>query len=83
MQILQAKHEFEKLAGENLDAVYTHAIRLTHDTPQAEQLVQSTFSKALQTFHDYQKNKGFCNWLFEIMESTVPRYVNDTTGNRN
>ncbi|MBN1478995.1 hypothetical protein JXA70_01845 [candidate division KSB1 bacterium] len=67
--------EFERLARDNMDAVYTKAIHLTCDTPQAEKLVQSTFSQAYYRFDSFDRRIGFREWLFQIMEmnaSLVP-----------
>ena len=60
--------EFEQLAYDTKDELYNKAIHLTNDTPQAEALVQSTFSRAFAQFHTYQKDIDFKAWLFGILD---------------
>ncbi len=64
-----AQQEFEKLARDNMDALYTKAIHLTRNTPKAEELVQSTYSRAYSRFDTFDSRNGFREWLFQIMES--------------
>ena len=61
--------EFERLARDNMDALYTRAIHITHSTPQAEALVQSTFSQAYSRFDSFDRRVAFRDWLFQILES--------------
>jgi len=61
--------EFERLARENMDALYTRALHLTHNTPKAEALVQSTYSHAYSRFDNFDRRIGFREWLFQIMEN--------------
>ncbi|MBN1559955.1 hypothetical protein JW998_06875 [candidate division KSB1 bacterium] len=60
--------EFERLARDNMDALYTRAIRIARTTAQAEALVQSTFSHAYSRFDTYDYSIGFRDWLFKILE---------------
>ena len=66
---MQRHLEFEQLARDNMDAIYTKAIHLTHNTPKAEALVQSTYSQAFSRFDTFDRHMGFRDWLFQIMES--------------
>ena len=61
--------EFEQLARDNMDALYTRAIALTHNTPKAEALVQSTYFQAYSRFDTFDRRMGFREWLFQIMEN--------------
>ena len=61
--------EFERLAQANMDALYTRAIHITQNTPQAEALVQSTFSRAYSRFDSFDHRMRFRDWLFQILES--------------
>ena len=61
--------DFERLARENMDALDSRAIRITHNVPKAETLVQSTYSRAYQIFPSFDQTIGFQDWLFQILES--------------
>jgi len=67
--------DFEKLARENMDALYTKALAITHNTPKAEQLVQITFSDAYQTFKTFNRNHSFRDWLFQILERHIAAII--------
>lgn len=67
--MLAQRSEFYQLARDNMDALYTKAIQLTHSTPKAEMLVQSTYSQAYSRFENFDRRIGFREWLFQIMES--------------
>ena len=60
--------EFEQLAHDNMDALYTKAIHIAHNTSHAEALVQSTFSHAYSRFESFDDSIGFREWLFRILE---------------
>jgi RNA polymerase sigma-70 factor (ECF subfamily) len=66
--------EFEQLAQDNMDAIYTRAIRMTKNTSQAENLVQSAFSHAYSKFDSFDRTVGFRNWLFQILEMKSLRH---------
>lgn len=68
MRPLQKPTNFEQLARENMDALYSRAIRITHNAPKAEKLVQSTYSHAYQIFSSFDESIGFQDWLFDILE---------------
>jgi RNA polymerase sigma-70 factor (ECF subfamily) len=51
------------------DALYNHARRLTRNEPDAEELVQETYVRALAAAHTYMG--GYLKaWLFKIMRNT-------------
>lgn len=60
--------DFERLARESMDALYSRAIRLTHSTPVAEQVVQMTFQEAHKRFASFNKNASFREWIFQILD---------------
>ena len=61
--------EFERLARENMDALYSRAIRITRSAVNAENLVQSTYSKAYHTYSSFDYSISFREWLLQILES--------------
>lgn len=46
------------------------ALRLTHDTPAAEDLVQETLLKAWRSFHQFKHGSSVRAWLYRILVNT-------------
>lgn len=68
MKLLAA--EFEKLAIEQMDMLYRVARRLTHDTTQAEDLVQETYLRALKARDGFDLQAfGIRPWLLRILHN--------------
>lgn len=65
--------EFEALALQHFDALYSMAMRLTHNTSEAQDLVQETYLKAYRFFHRFEPGTNIKAWLFTILRNT---YIN-------
>jgi len=50
-----------------MDALYSMALRLTHNENNAEDLVQDAMVKAFRFFHQYEKGTNIKAWLFKVM----------------
>ncbi len=61
---------FEDLALPLFDQLYNFAHWLTQDRPEAEDLVQETFAKALRGFSGYQPGTNFRAWMFRILRNS-------------
>lgn len=62
--------QFEKLALEQTDLLYRLARRLTHNTSQAEDLVQETFLRALKAREGFKLEAyGIRPWLVRILHN--------------
>jgi RNA polymerase sigma-70 factor (ECF subfamily) len=61
---------FEQLALPLLPALYNHAVWLTRNPSEAEDLVQETISKALRAFDTFQPGTNFKAWAFRILRNT-------------
>ena len=61
---------FEELALPLFDQLYNFAHWLTHNTPEAEDLVQETYVKALRGFSGFQLGTNFRAWMFRILRNT-------------
>lgn len=60
---------FEELALPLFDQLYNFARWLTHDTTEAEDLVQETYAKALRGFAGFQLGTNFRAWMFRILRN--------------
>jgi RNA polymerase sigma-70 factor, ECF subfamily len=69
----QRQARFEELALPYLDRLYGAALRYTRDPADAEDLVQETFAKAYQKFHQYEPGTNLRAWLYRILTNT---YIN-------
>ncbi len=58
---------FEATMLPHLDAVFRLTMWLVRDRAEAEDLVQETFSQALQSFHRFQPGTNARAWLLTIM----------------
>ena len=56
-----------------LDALYSAALRYTRDPTDAEDLVQETYAKAYEKFHQYEPGTNLKAWLYRILTNT---YIN-------
>jgi RNA polymerase sigma-70 factor (ECF subfamily) len=61
---------FEELTIPMLDALYRLARTLTGDEHEARDLVQSTYTKALQRFESYRTGTNCRAWMMRIMRNT-------------
>lgn len=57
----------------HLTALFRVAMYLERDRSKAEDLVQETFTQALQTFPHLEPDTNSCAWLVEIMYSIERR----------
>lgn len=58
--------EFANQAMPLLDELYGHAMRLTRNTADAEDLVQETYAKALAAFATFKTGTNLRAWLYRI-----------------
>ena len=58
---------FERLVREYGDKAYNFAFRLAGNAPDASDLVQEAFARALEHFDRYDAEKPFQNWLYQIL----------------
>src|SRR5947209_19376734 len=66
-------HEFEHEAVPWLDDVYRFALSLTHDSVDAEDVVQDTFLRAYKSWHTYVPGSDCRRWLFTICRNVFLR----------
>ncbi|MGA7930220.1 MAG: sigma-70 family RNA polymerase sigma factor [Candidatus Sulfotelmatobacter sp.] len=68
---------FEQLAMPHFERLYNFARWLTHDRPEAEDLVQETYAKALKGFSSFQPGTNFRAWIYRILRNT---FLSSRTG---
>lgn len=64
------REAFEREALPHLDALHNYALHLCRSPSDAEDLVQETFIKALNSFDSYQAGTNCRAWLFRILTNT-------------
>jgi RNA polymerase sigma-70 factor (ECF subfamily) len=53
-----------------MDALYTAAMRLTHNAADAEDLVQETYLKAYRAYESFEEGTNLRAWLYRILTNT-------------
>ena len=66
----QSLGDVRKAALVHLDALYSFALSLTRNPPDAEDLVQETYLRALRFAHRFQPGTHLRAWLFQILRNT-------------
>jgi len=65
--------EFEQTAIPHMDVLRHHALHLTRNSEDANDLVQETYLKAFRSWHSYEKGTNIKGWLYQIMKNS---YIN-------
>src|SRR5262249_5527370 len=61
---------FERDALPHLEQLYRAALRMTRNTPDAEDLIQETFTRALASFTQFEPGTNLRAWLYRILTNT-------------
>ena len=64
------QEEFEAVALEHFDVLYSTAMRLTRNPHEAQDLVQETYLKAYRFFDRFEPGTNIKAWLFTILRNT-------------
>jgi RNA polymerase sigma-70 factor, ECF subfamily len=64
------KTKFSEQAMPFMDALYTAAMRLTHNSADAEDLVQETYLKAYRAYGGFEEGTNLRAWLYRILTNT-------------
>ena len=62
--------EFESMAMPFMDQLYSHALRLTKKSSDAEDLVQETYLKGYRAFSSFEEGTNLRAWLFRILTNS-------------
>jgi RNA polymerase sigma-70 factor (ECF subfamily) len=71
--IEKKKREFEEIALQYMDLLYSAALRMTRDGSDAQDLVQDAYLRAYRFFDRFEKGTNFKAWLFKILKNI---YIN-------
>ena len=58
---------FERDALPYLNQLYSAALRMTRNSPEAEDLVQETYEKGLASFYQFKEGTNLKAWLYRIL----------------
>lgn len=67
------REKFAEQALEYMPALYSAAVRMTHNAADAEDLVQETYLKAYRSFGSFTEGTNLKAWLYRILTNT---YIN-------
>ena len=60
-------YEFDILLRENLNGMFSLALRMTRNQLDAEDLIQDTALKAFRYFHKFDRGSNFRAWIYRIL----------------
>jgi len=60
-------YEFDILLRENLNGMFSLALRMTRNQLDAEDLIQDTALKAFRYFHKFDQGSNFRAWIYRIL----------------
>jgi len=66
-------HGFEQIAVPHMDFIYNHALRLTCNIENANDLLQETFLRAFRFWDKFEKGTNVRGWLYRVMKNS---YIN-------
>lgn len=66
----ELRERFEEEALPLLDQLYGAAMRMTHNTADAEDLVQDTYARAFSSFHTFKPGTNLKAWMYRILKNT-------------
>jgi RNA polymerase sigma-70 factor (ECF subfamily) len=69
----ELSERFEREAVPHATALHRHALRMTQNRTDAEDLVQDTMARAYAGFHTFQAGTNIASWLHRIMTNA---YIN-------
>ena len=70
----ELRKEFEDIALQHMNALYSAALRMAKDKTEADDLVQDTYLRAYRFFHRFEKGTCIKAWLLKILKNT---FIND------
>lgn len=66
----ELRKEFEDIALQHMNALYSAALRMAKDKTDADDLVQDTYLRAYRFFDRFERGTSIKAWLFTILKNT-------------
>ena len=66
----ELRKEFEAIALQHMNALYSAALRMAKDRTDADDLVQDTYLRAYRFFDRFEPGTSIKAWLFTILKNT-------------
>ena len=66
----ELKKEFEDIALQHMNSLYSAALRMAKDRADADDLVQDTYLRAYRFFDRFERGTSIKAWLFTILKNT-------------
>jgi len=66
----ELRKEFEEIALQHMNALYSAALRMAKDRTDADDLVQDTYLRAYRFFDRFERGTSIKAWLFTILKNT-------------
>lgn len=66
--------QFEEIAFEHMDALFSKALKMTRNPTDAEDLIQETYFRAYKSYQQFKPGTNFRAWIFTILTNN---YIND------
>jgi len=71
-------YEFDILLRENLNGMFSLALRMTRNQLDAEDLIQDTALKAFRYFHKFDQGTNFRAWIYRILTNNFINFYRKT-----
>ena len=62
---------FDEIVRRHKDRIFSYVCRMTHDSPDAEDITQEVFIRAYQSIHRFRADSAVDTWLYRIATNLV------------
>jgi RNA polymerase sigma-70 factor (ECF subfamily) len=70
-QVIDRERTFEGLVQEYKNRIHSYVCRMTHDSPDAEDITQEVFIRAYQSLSAFRHDAALDTWLYRIATNLV------------
>lgn len=69
--VAKPEHDFDQVVRDHKNRIFNYVCRLTHDSPDAEDITQEVFIRAYQSLHAFRRDAALDTWLYRIATNLV------------